>query len=720
MKYFAYIIFSLLYLQLFSQDIVKPLKKNELVEKHHNVQINDPYRYSENLNDTSVINWINQNNTQTTNYFKKIEGEKKLINRILQSYEKKDSDISSTIITANNLYFYLKTDPKENYSKLFYKEGKNGKEILVFDPKSYRVNDSIKYTINHISPCWAGEKIALGITENDKEFSNVIVIDVKSRVIIFETDKKSWPGALGGVKWNANCNGIYYTHVPVTDKIKKGYLFNTEATYFDIENNEEKTILFSKSNNPNISFKEEDFPLLYFDYHENQHIIGTIAGVAKYRDAYVASLKEVSKNKKDWKPLFKISDKVRRFFLLKDELIYLTAKDASNFKICKTSIHKPDFTNPDILVPEYTEEIITSFAITTDGIYFVKVKNGVEAKLMFLDNTGVLKQIDLPVKAGSISLQTKSPTKSDLWITIEGWANNSTKYFYDIESKSFTLEKETSELKQKDVIVEEVLVQSHDGKEIPLSLIYKKGFKKDGSCPLFITAYGAYGQSIKPRSTVLTSNWIDEGGVYAVAHVRGGGEKGYEWHMDGQKLNKSNSWKDLISCVKYLQKQDYTNPKKTVAWGASAGGITVGRAVLEEPNLFSAVIITSGTLNTLRSEFAPNGKNNVKEFGTVKNIEEFKSLLAMDSYHNLKKNTSYPAFLVTTGFNDARVASWQSTKFIARLKEYSISNKPILFAVDFESGHGRENSKRKTLTKIARRIAFALSQTGHPDYQPKE
>ena len=204
-----------------------------------------------------------------------------------------------------------------------------------------------------------------------------------------------------------------------------------------------------------------------------------------------------------------------------------------------------------------------------------------------------------------------------------------------------------------------------------------------------------------------------------MAHVRGGGEKGYEWYIGGLKQTKANSWKDLISCVKYLQGHNYTKPERTAAWGASAGGIAVGRAALEAPDLFAAVVITSGILNTLRSENAPNGKNNVKEFGTVKNVDGFKSLLDMDSYHNLKKDTTYPAFLVTTGLNDARVASWQSIKFAARLQEYNNSNKPILLSVDFESGHGRESSRRKTLTRIAKRIAFALWQTGHPDYQPK-
>ncbi|WP_226294180.1 prolyl oligopeptidase family serine peptidase [Aquimarina algicola] len=718
------IIFFISIFQSNSQEIIKPLQKQELTEEYFGKKVSDPYRYLEkNLDNNFIVDWIKENNEVTSNYFKNIESTDKVLEKILNSYDKKGDQISSTRITSNNKYFYLKTKSENNFSELFYKNGKDGKEVLIFDPSSYRIDDGVKYKINHISPCLDGEKIAIGVTENDTEFSDIIVIDVESKEIIFKTNKKSWPSALGGIKWNANCDGIYYTHVPVTDKNKEDYLFNTEAIYFNIENKQEKTVLFSKENNPDVSFKEEDFPLLYFDFVENKHIVGTVAGVAKYRNAYISSLESISKKKNDWRPLFKVSDKVRRFFLFKDELIFLTAKNASNFKICRTLINNPNFEKPEVLVPEYTNEIITDFAITKDGIYFVKVKNGVEANLMLLKNNGNLKSIELPIGAGNIKLQTKSPIESDLWVTLQGWTINSKKYFYDVISNSFILEnsKSNSEKNNKDdIVVEEILVQSHDKKDIPLSIIYKRGFKKNGNHPLFITAYGAYGRSINPRSTALISNWIDEGGVYAVAHVRGGGEKGYEWYTEGLKLNKANSWKDLISCVKYLQEYKYTKSSKTVAWGASAGGIAVGKAVLEEPSLFSAAVITSGMLNTLRSEFAPNGKNNAKEFGTVKNPKEFESLLAMDSYQSLQKNTSYPSFLVTTGLNDSRVASWQSMKFVARLREYSSSKKPILFSVDFESGHGYESSKRKMNIKIGEIIVFALSQTGHPEYQPNE
>lgn len=707
---------------IIAQREIPLLEKRELVEDYYEYNVSDPYRYVENLNDSTLNDWIKKNNEHTNRYFANIESTENIINNILDPYVSSENESSSPLITINDLYFYVKTNTKENISKLYYKNDKSGEEKLIFDPISYKNIEGVNYSINHFKPCHNGEMVAIGLTRADNEFSDVVVINVQTKKIVFETTKKSWPSALGGIKWDSNCSGIFYTYVPVTDKSKKDYLFNSKVIYIDLKNNKKEIEVFSKSNNPKINFKEEDFPLIYYDFYKNNNIITTVAGVGRYRDTYFSSLKSVLDEKKDWKLLFKASDKVRRFFLLEDDLIYLTAKNASNFKLCKTSINQPNIDKPEVLVPEYNDGIITSFTTTKDGIYFVKVKNGVDAQLMLVNNNGIIKEIELPSKAGNIILETKSPVSRDLWVTLQGWGSNSIRYYYNIEKKSFELEDldlKSNKSKDMEIIVEEVLVESHDGEEIPLSLIYNHKFKRDESFPLFITAYGAYGRNIRPRSSTLLSNWIKLGGVYAVAHVRGGGEKGYSWHASGQKINKANSWKDLLSCVKYLHENNYSKPTKTVAWGASAGAITVGRAVLEEPDLFSACVITSGILNTVRSEFAPNGKNNIKEFGSVNNPKEFKALLDMDSFHNLQKNTNYPAFLVTTGYNDTRVAFWQSVKFIARLREYNTSKKPILLSIDFEAGHGRENSKRKTLTRIAKRIAFALSQTGHPDYQPE-
>jgi prolyl oligopeptidase len=211
--------------------------------------------------------------------------------------------------------------------------------------------------------------------------------------------------------------------------------------------------------------------------------------------------------------------------------------------------------------------------------------------------------------------------------------------------------------------------------------------------------------------------WVLEGGVYAVAHVRGGGEKGDDWHKGGFKKSKPNTWKDFISCAEHLISNQYTSPKKLAILSGSAGGILIGRAITERPDLFAAAIVEFGSLNMLRSEMRNNGANNIKEFGTTKNPEEFKALLEMDAYHHIQKGEKYPAVLLTAGLNDPRVPAWFSAKFMAKLQAYDASDNPKLLLVDSDSGHGIDDTKTKIFERYANIIAFAFKLTGHPEYQ---
>jgi prolyl oligopeptidase len=250
-------------------------------------------------------------------------------------------------------------------------------------------------------------------------------------------------------------------------------------------------------------------------------------------------------------------------------------------------------------------------------------------------------------------------------------------------------------------------------------VIYRKGLKKNGQTPAFIYGYGAYGQSVTPFFNPGMLLWTDRGGVLAFAHVRGGGELGDKWHTDGMKTTKPNSWKDLISCAEYLKAEGYTGPGRIAINGASAGGILVGKAMTDRPDLFAAVIAQVGAMNPLRGEVTPNGPVNVPEFGTVKNREECLALIEMDPYLSIKKGVAYPAALITTGLNDPRVSAWQPGKFAIRLQQATVSGKPVLFFADDKAGHGMGNSKTKEFEALADVLSFGLWQTGHPEFQVK-
>lgn len=266
----------------------------------------------------------------------------------------------------------------------------------------------------------------------------------------------------------------------------------------------------------------------------------------------------------------------------------------------------------------------------------------------------------------------------------------------------------------------EVLVPSHDGMKVPLSIIHKKDLPRDGKRPTLVTGYGGYGFSLHAAFDPTNLAWLERGGVLAVAHVRGGGEYGEQWRLAGQKQNKQNTWKDFIACCEYLLRERYTSPEKLAGEGTSAGGILIGRAITERPDLFAAALINVGCLDMLRAETTTNGVPNIPEFGTVTTKDGFDGLLAMSAYHQVKDGVRYPAVLLTHGINDPRVEPWHSAKMTARLQAATASGKPVLFRLDYHAGHGIGSTKRQQQEELADQWTFLLWQMGEPGFQPEE
>lgn len=371
------------------------------------------------------------------------------------------------------------------------------------------------------------------------------------------------------------------------------------------------------------------------------------------------------------------------------------------------------------MVEENQDEVITDFNITKDGLYFVTSKNGVKANLFKLEDNSQ-KEITLPQVYGSLSLNTRGFNYPELWINARGWITNNKRFEYNNgEFIDKDINAARNDQQFKDIVIEEIEVIAHDGEKIPLSLFYNKSINNTIKNRVLMEGYGAFGISMKPSFQLRRLLWVLEGGVYAIAHVRGGGEKGDSWHKGGQKVTKPNTWKDFISCAEYLIQKNITTQKQLAIWSGSAGGIMIGRAITERPELFAAAIVEFGMLNTLRSENRATGNIIEKEYGSIKNPEEFKALLEMDAYHHIKKEKKYPSTLLTVGLNDARVPAWFSIKFAARLQAANISNTNNLLLTNKNTGHGIGDTKMIEFERFATILSFALWQTGHPDYQPE-
>jgi len=716
---------------LFLIDLIKAQSTNlaptqPTTDSFLGVKILDEYRNLENLKDSQVMNWMKSQSDFTDSVLNSIPNKNYYLDKRIEFDRRQGYSVSDLKITTNDKYFYLKRTAKERTAKVYYRTAFDGKEELLYDP-SYFVPDASKsgheYVINLISPSWNGEKLAISLTEKGKELSKVIVIDVKTKYIHPEIITNTNPANIGGIKWLDDNSGFFYVYYPVIDLSSDRFKKNTQSILYKIGEDPKKlNDVFSNSNNSNLKIGSEEYPVILTFNSEDRYYIGILVDSEDFRKTFIIDKKDLLLGKKDWKLLYDKESKVFSIKLSGNDVYFLSGYNSSNYKLCKTNIIDKNFKVPEVLVPEKKDEVIKQYVLTKDGIYYVTAKNGVEAKLYLYQN-GKDVPIKLPYVSGRIDLQSKGTAYSDIWITCSGWANDEQRFRYDLSTNTFNPENLTPVIEYpefKDIIVEELSVKSHDGTEVPLSLIYNKNLKKNANNPVLIDCYGAFGQSQFPFFAKSYLLWANQGGIMAIAHVRGGGEKGVQWHTDGQKNKKSNTWKDLIASAEYLIDKKFTSPQKIAIWGGSAGGIAIGRAMTERPELFKVAIIESGVLNTTR--FDNNGiqKTSMKEYGDPNNPIEFKGLLEMDSYLHIKKGKKYPATLVCTGINDPKIAPWQSTKFVAKLLANNASTHPILLNIDYEGGHGGDIPVTQRYSNLSNIFAFAFWQLGHPDYQPKE
>ncbi|WP_108867987.1 prolyl oligopeptidase family serine peptidase [Aquimarina aquimarini] len=717
----------------YTQEIKKQLlTKKELKNWYHKDIIKDTipgttlvdrFRDYENLKNPTTLNWLKNQSKISQSFLDSIPRIDTLI-----KYQQINNEILKSDLNHLKIYkkrtFYTKQDVESNHTSLYCIENK--RSVKIFNTKEYNPEDNYIYSITDVQPSWDCSKIAICLSYKGRETSDLIVYDLKTKNYQ-QTNIRSVKPSIGGINWLPDNSGFLYTWVdPEKQNTNQNNLLSKVKIYN--LNSHISTDYFSKYAVQEISIQNEDFPIIYIDHPEDNYLIGTVSSSSPYFDSYYKPIKNWKNPDILWKPLFNKSEKIKLYYQDQDSIVYLTSKNSPHFKICKTSIKNPDFENPKVIAKEKENEIIKSFVLTKQGIFYYTQTNGVISKLYKVSN-GNEKEIKLPFSTGKINLFSFGSNDNYLSATLQGWLNKPMRYTFDVinqrlvEDASLSILFSNNEKTQlsKNLIIEEIEVTSWDGKKIPLSLIYNKETPRNGTTPVIMRAYGAYGAIMPPIFHYGFLLPALEGGIYAVAHVRGGGEKGENWYQGGFKSTKSNSWKDFISCSEYLIKNKYTSKKKIAIWSGSAGGIVIGKTFIERPDLYGACIIDNGILNPIRSENGVNGADLAKEFGSIKNSNEFKALLEMDSYHSIKEKEHYPAVLLRMGLNDSRVAPWQSIKFGAKLQLASSSNNPILIYPDFNSGHGVIGSFQiKKYTDIANAIAFAFWQTGHPEYQPKE
>jgi prolyl oligopeptidase len=433
---------------------------------------------------------------------------------------------------------------------------------------------------------------------------------------------------------------------------------------------------------------------------------------------FYAPVSELEHPKIKWDVLCKPADDLVRGIIFQGDYAYaITHADAPQYKIVRTSLNHPDWDHAETVIPE-AADIIQS--ITKCRHYLiVTYSDGVICRLVKYEfATGKTSNVNLP-SSGTVSVSCPNWRSDRCLVTITSWVSPLATYDYDARKETFAKSIFNTAISYpgfENLVSDEVQVPGHDGAMIPLSIIHLKGMALDGSNNCILTGYGAYGISLKPHFSILSSV-VTHGVVLAYAHVRGGGEKGEAWYKAGFKTTKPNTWKDFISCAEYLVQKGYTSPEKLSGTGTSAGGILISRAITERPDLFGAAVCNVGCANAMRMEFSPNGPVNTPEFGTVQNSVECAALYDMDGVQHVVKGVKYPALMGVGGWNDPRVPPWEPGKFVAAVQAASTSGKPALMKVNYDNGHFTEE-KSVTFSNFASQDAFLLWQTGNNEFQP--
>jgi prolyl oligopeptidase len=406
-----------------------------------------------------------------------------------------------------------------------------------------------------------------------------------------------------------------------------------------------------------------------------------------------------------------VADEVTGFAVDADELFLLTTRGAENGKVLRLPLATGSYATARTAVPE-GPRVIEGLAMAADGLYLLDLDGGYHS-MRRLGRDDRLADVPLGFE-GSVQGLSASTADPGVYVDGAGWLLPLTTFRHDPASGRTAAAgiAPPAALDLSGYEAVKVMVRARDGTRVPLSIVAKKGLKRDGRNPALVTAYGAYQISINPFFSPRNVALLERGGLFCVAHVRGGGEYGRRWWKGGQKLTKPNTWRDLIDCCEHLVKARWASRGTITIQGGSAGGITVGRALTERPDLFAGVISNVGVSNALRAEFSQNGPPNIDEFGTVQERDGFLGLKAMDALHHVKDGTRYPAVLLTVGMTDPRVEAWHGGKMAARLQRANRGPNPVLLRVNFDAGHGLGSTRSQIDDERADEFAFVLWRAG--------
>ena len=683
---------------------------------YYGVTVPDPYRYFEDPKDPGLATYFREQSAYTRQILDALPGREALRKRIAQLDNTNES--LNSVRAVGSFYFYLKRAPGANTTELYSRRIDGGPERVVFDPGTFARSRTQHYTFDYYSISPDGRYAAIGIAEGGSEKTTLHVVDTQDEHLLSDVIENA---IYFGPQWLSDSRSFYYFRTPELGPDAPQSARDTKGVVRLHVLGRSPSLdpaVFGYGVSPRIPFAPEDAAMISVSPRTRWAVAAIYHGVQNEIALYAESASQATNGQGPWRKIVGYEDDVTDFEVVNDTLYLSSHLGASRHRILALNLTDPSPANAPVAVPQ-SGRVIEALSLAADGIYLQDLDGGI-SKLRRLairsDGTpGSTSEVALPF-AGTISEIATDRVRPGVTFDMESWTKSPLWY-----RASATAPVRDVGLRQKSpvdysgVVAREVFAKSADGTEVPLSIVMRTDLTQNGENPTLVDGYGAYGISISPSFSPTRLAWLERGGVYAECHARGGGEFGEDWHFAAHIATKQHTIDDFVGCAQYLIDNRYTTPAKLAGSGTSAGGVTIGNAIVQHPELFRAALDVVGDTNPTRDEFAEGGPANIPEFGSVTDPVGFKALYETDPYVHIRDGVPYPAVLAITGANDPRVAPWIVAKFAARLQAATSSGRPVLLRVDYDAGHGALGASRaQTQALVTDEYGFLFWQLDAP------
>jgi len=671
-------------------------KKVDCVDTFFGTNIRDPFRWLEDDRSPETENWVKLQNETTFNYLDKIPFRKALKERLEQlwNFEK----LGSPFKEGDYIYFF-KNDGLQNQNVLYRKKGDEGQVEVFLDPNSF--SEDATTSLAGINFSKDGSIAAYSISEGGSDWRKVIVINAENKSIVEDTlvDIK-----FSGISWKGN-EGFFYSSYDKPEGSELSAKTDQHKLYYHKLGTPQKSDEVVFGGTP----IEKHRYVGGYVTEDDRYLIISAAVSTSGNKLFIKDLTHPENN------LMTILDNTDSDSQIIDnvgsKLFILTNRNAPNKKVVFVDAQNPTPEHWIDLIPE-TQNVLS--VGTGGGYFFAEYMIDAISKVYQYDNQGkMLREIILPGlgSAGGFGGKKK---ETELYFTFTNYNNPESIYKLDTKTGDYTVYwKPEIDFNPEDYVSTQVFYPSKDGTTIPMMITHKKGLQLNGQNPTILYGYGGFNISLTPTFSVINAVWMEQGGIYAVPNLRGGGEYGKQWHDAGIKTQKQNVFDDFIAAAEYLIAEKYTSSDYLAIKGGSNGGLLVGATMTQRPDLMKVALPAVGVLDMLRYHTFTAGAGWAYDYGTAEdNLEMFNYLKDYSPVHNIRKGVAYPATLITTGDHDDRVVPAHSFKFAAELQDKQTGSNPTLIRIEVNAGHGAGTPVSKTIAQNVDIFGFTLFNMG--------